>query len=113
MPTTRIEPMDTIQANMLRQACLRPEAAHLYPHLSPGQWVPAAEIAARLLGEAARGKVESGHPRILSDEHFEFRGGGREATLRYRARTRWTDRPRLSALTVPYTRPLESSNRAR
>ena len=89
-----------------RQARLRPTSAHLYPHLLAGQWIPAAEVAARLLGQSARqGTIESARLRILSDEHFEFRGGRLEATLRYRARTRWTDRPHLPALTVPHTRP--------
>jgi hypothetical protein len=62
---------------MRREARLRPEFAHLYPMLQPGVWVSAAEIAekiatARLL-ELADCFVL--HDRVLTDAHFEFRGG--------------------------------------
>jgi len=59
-----------------REARLRPEHAHLYPRAPAGMWEVAAIvvdriIAARLLG-GANLAVQG---RVLSDEHFEFRGG--------------------------------------
>jgi hypothetical protein len=60
----------------MREARLRPEFAHLYPTLTPGQWEPAARIAevvlARLLLlEISEAPVQD---RVLNEEHFEFRG---------------------------------------
>jgi hypothetical protein len=56
---------------------LKPEYAHLYPGLEPGVWETATDIMARLLAQHAiqpsPGFMLSN--RILSDEHFEFRGG--------------------------------------
>jgi hypothetical protein len=63
-------------ATARREARLRPEPAHLYPGIVPGQWEPAATLADRVLaGRLLRGR-ELVHPgRILTDAHFEFRGG--------------------------------------
>ncbi len=62
---------------MLREARLRPEYAHLYPMLPPGAWVPAAvaaeKVAAVRLLQLADNFVL--HDRVLTDAHFEFRGG--------------------------------------
>jgi hypothetical protein len=60
----------------MREARLRPEFAHLYPTLIPGQWEPAARIAevvlARLLLlEIAEAPIQD---RLLNEQHFEFRG---------------------------------------
>lgn len=59
-----------------REARLRPEFARLYPGLEPGVWLPAGEVAvgvvARILQLETRDlELEQ---RVLSDEHFEFRG---------------------------------------
>lgn len=59
-----------------REACLRSQHAHLYPGVHPGIWEVAAMvvdriIAARLLG----GGSMAVQGRVLSDDHFEFRGG--------------------------------------
>jgi hypothetical protein len=64
----------------MREARLRPEFAHLYPELIPGQWEPASRIvevvlARFLLQQMAADPVE----RALQESHFEFRGGAEEA----------------------------------
>jgi hypothetical protein len=63
--------MDTI-----REARLRSEFAHLYPPVSPGVWIPAAEVGARMLFWHLQltGTVRLGD-RLLDATHFEFRGG--------------------------------------
>ena len=62
---------------MVREARLRPEYAHLYPMLVPGAWLPAAvaaeKVAAVRLIQLADTYVL--HDRVLTDAHFEFRGG--------------------------------------
>lgn len=59
-----------------REARLRPEYAGLYPGVRAGIWEPAAVVvdrivAARLLG----GESPAMGGRVLSDGHFDFRGG--------------------------------------
>jgi hypothetical protein len=62
---------------MLREARLRPEYAHLYPMLKPGAWMSAAvtaeKVAAVRLLQLADTYVL--HDRVLTEAHFEFRGG--------------------------------------
>jgi hypothetical protein len=63
----------------MREARLRPEFAHLYPELIPGQWEPASRIvevvlAHYLLQQMAADPME----RALQESHFEFRGGAQE-----------------------------------
>jgi hypothetical protein len=64
---------------MRREARLRPEYAHLYPMLEPGTWesaaVTAEKVAAARLLQLADSYVM--HERVLTDAHFEFRGGSR------------------------------------
>jgi hypothetical protein len=62
---------------MLREACLRPEYAHLYPMLVPGVWESAASIAEKVAGTRLVQLVDAYvlHDRVLTDAHFEFRGG--------------------------------------
>ena len=60
----------------IRMARLRVEFAQQYPPITAGQWMPAAEVGARMLFwhlELA-GTVPLGD-RLLPEEHFEFRGG--------------------------------------
>jgi hypothetical protein len=61
-----------------REARLRPEFGHQYPGLRPGQWESAATLADRMLAWALlRGPgAMTLRRRPLSEEHFEFRGGG-------------------------------------
>ena len=60
-----------------REARLKPEYAHLYPYLVPGIWDRASTIAVKTV-EAMAQNPEGQPPggRILTDEHFDFRGGG-------------------------------------
>jgi hypothetical protein len=62
---------------MQREARVRPEYAHLYPMLAPGVWEPAAltaeKVAALRLLQLTDTYVL--HDRVLTDAHFEFRGG--------------------------------------
>jgi hypothetical protein len=62
----------------IRLVRLRPEFAKLYPGLDPGVWETATELAARLLAQhvvqPSPGFMLSN--RVLSEEHFEFQGGG-------------------------------------
>ena len=62
---------------MLREARLRPEYAHLYPMLVPGAWVAAAVTAERVAAVRLLQLVDTYvlHDRVLTDAHFEFRGG--------------------------------------
>ncbi|HEU4700065.1 MAG TPA: hypothetical protein VFS40_12860 [Gemmatimonadales bacterium] len=61
---------------MVREACLRPQFAELYPTLVPSVWLPATEVARRVfLYVVGAGVVGHLPERILSDAHFEFRGG--------------------------------------
>ena len=69
-------PSSTLPWTIRREARLRPEHAHLYPGVHAGMWEVAAVmvdriVAARLLG----GGYLAMQGRVLSDEHFEFRGG--------------------------------------
>ena len=75
--------------NSIREARLRSEYAYLYPNLVAGEWYPASDVGAKLL----LWQLRSGRPprlgeRLLTDKHFEFRGGrerGEPTPLRTRA----------------------------
>jgi len=62
---------------MLREARVRPEFAHLYPMLQPGAWAPAAQVAEKVAATRLLQLSDSYvfHDRVLTDAHFEFRGG--------------------------------------
>jgi hypothetical protein len=61
----------------MREARLRPEFAHLYSGLMPGQWESAARIAEAVLANVVLQEMaeSSAVGRVLPEEHFEFRGG--------------------------------------
>jgi len=61
----------------MREARLRPEYAHLYPGLTPGDWQPAARIAEAVLANYLLQQIaDAPSPdRALDETHFEFRGG--------------------------------------
>jgi hypothetical protein len=65
-----------------REARLKPEFAHLYPPLKAGEWQSAAVMSERLvawlLGTRKHGYLSS--ERVLRPEHFDFRGGERDAS---------------------------------
>jgi hypothetical protein len=63
-----------VQENV-REARLRPEYAELYPGVEPGVWLPATTVGQQLLlWHLATAAVPQGE-RLLTDGHFEFRGG--------------------------------------
>ncbi|MGH7499109.1 MAG: hypothetical protein ACREL3_09700 [Gemmatimonadales bacterium] len=60
-----------------REARLQADYAPLYPGISADEWQPAAVLADRVLaGRLLRGASSALQGRALTDEHFEFRGGG-------------------------------------
>ena len=62
-----------------REARLRPEHAELYPVLPPGVWLSASEIGRQLLlWHLATARAPEAE-RLISEEHFEFRGGERRS----------------------------------
>ena len=74
----------------IREARLRPQFAALYPGLEPGVWLPASTIGQKLLlWHLATARTPQGE-RLMTDEHFEFRGGP-SADSRNGARTRASD----------------------
>lgn len=62
---------------MRREARLRPEYAHLYPMLEPDTWDSAALTAERVAATRLLQLADTYvlHDRVLTDAHFEFRGG--------------------------------------
>jgi hypothetical protein len=76
---------------VLREARLRPEAGARCPWAPAGTWLPASTLATTALSHAAKNGAPEPNTRALTDDAFEFRGGPPEATLRARARTRWSD----------------------
>ena len=62
---------------MAREARLRPEYAHLYPMLESGAWQPAAKAAEKVAAVRLLQLADTFvlHDRVLTDAHFEFRGG--------------------------------------
>lgn len=60
----------------VREARLLPQWAHLYPGLTPGEWVVAAQLVPLVLRDRLQGQPTWEFTRrILVNEHFEFRGG--------------------------------------
>lgn len=63
-------------SSALREARLRQEYGKLYPGLTPGTWLPAREVAEHIVDIVRRERGRLGlHGRLISDEHFDFRGG--------------------------------------
>jgi hypothetical protein len=62
----------------VRRARVRREFAELYPEIVPDMWISASRVA-RLVGRSRRNSRTNlvAGTRILSDAHFEFRGGRR------------------------------------
>jgi hypothetical protein len=78
----------------IREARLRPQYASLYPALEPGTWQPAAAIGRQLLLWHLTAPALPDGERLMSEEHFEFRGGARRETVEAGTRSRAGDRPR-------------------
>ena len=78
----------------IREARLRPQYAPLYPALEAGVWQPATAIGRQLLlWHLTAPSVPDGE-RLMSEEHFEFRGGTKRNGAEAGARTRSADRSR-------------------
>lgn len=88
-PDAVAAPAGTLPWTLRREARLRPEHAALYPGVRVGVWEPAAVLVDRIV--AAR-LLRGGHlgirGRVLSDEHFEFRGGAESVASRPRREDR-------------------------
>jgi hypothetical protein len=77
----------------VREARLKAEYAEQYPGLTPDVWIPATELAQKLIERAHSRRREGRHTRTFDPTHFEFRGG-LETTRRRGSHTRKTDPPR-------------------
>jgi hypothetical protein len=76
----------------IREARLRPQYASLYPALEAGTWQPASAIGRQLLlWHLTTPSLPQGE-RLMSEEHFEFRGGTRRDKSEAHPRTRQADR---------------------
>ena len=80
-----------MEAN-IREARLRPQYASLYPALEAGTWQPASAIGRQLLLWHLTIPNPPQGERLMSEEHFEFRGGTRRSEAESNARTRHADR---------------------
>ena len=76
----------------IREARLRPQYASLYPALEAGTWQPATAIGRQLLLWHLTAPTPPQGERLMSEEHFEFRGGSRREQSEANARTREADR---------------------
>jgi hypothetical protein len=65
-------------AQPIREAALKPAAAESYPYLPARMWTAAGRLA-RLVAKYRGIPAEAVNRlnRVLSDQHFMFRGGGR------------------------------------
>jgi hypothetical protein len=84
---------EALPVNM-REARLKAEFAAEYPDLTPEVWVPATELARKLIERAHTRRREGRHTRTFDPTHFEFRGGLDKSRPRG-SRTRKTDLPRV------------------
>jgi hypothetical protein len=76
----------------IREARLRPQYASLYPALEAGTWQPASAIGRQLLLWHLTASIPPEGARLMSEEHFEFRGGAPRNGTDANARTRHADR---------------------
>jgi hypothetical protein len=77
----------------LREARLRDQYVGLYPGLTPGVWLPAAEVAEHIVDMVRHERGRFGiRGRLVSDEHFDFRGGEAWADKRQSRNERREDR---------------------
>lgn len=60
-----------------REARLKPQYAELYPGLVPGVWTPVEELLHHVTELIAQDRSKTGTitgPRLLHEDHFEYRG---------------------------------------
>ena len=88
-PDAVATPTGTLPWTTRREARLRPEHAALYPGVRAGAWETAAVLVDRIVAaRLLRGGQLEFHGRVLSGEHFEFRGGTESAAGRPRREDR-------------------------
>jgi hypothetical protein len=75
----------------IREARLKPEYASIYPGVPPGVWMPASTIGQQLLLWHLTAPATPQGERLISEEHFEFRGGVRRVGSWINTRTRPAD----------------------
>jgi hypothetical protein len=74
-----------------REAILRPKFHDKYPSLRPDRWYPACQLAETVPKQCCPGELQWEYgSRVLSNEHFLFRGG--RPRRDWHARTRRSDR---------------------
>ena len=78
----------------IREVRLKEEFAAEYPGIPPEVWIPAAELAHKLVERHRSGRKAGRFTRTFDPTHFEFRGGG-TAESRNGARTRASDQYRV------------------
>jgi hypothetical protein len=78
----------------IREARLRPQYASLYPALEPGSWQPATAIGRQLLLWHLTAAIPPEGERLMSEEHFEFRGGAKREVAEAATRSRSGDQAR-------------------
>ena len=88
----------------VREARLKGEYADEYPGLTPDVWIPATELARKLIERSHARRREGRHTRTFDPTHFEFRGGSTGARPRG-SHTRKTDRS-----TVGREQPISSEH---
>jgi hypothetical protein len=75
----------------IREARLKPEYAALYPGVEPGVWLPATVVGQQLLLWHLTAAATPQGDRLMSDEHFDFRGGQKRVGSWINMRTRLVD----------------------
>jgi hypothetical protein len=80
-----------METTTIREAKLRPQYASLYPALEAGTWQPATAIGRQLLLWHLTAPAMPEGERLMSEEHFEFRGGTRRDRAESGVRSRTAD----------------------
>lgn len=75
----------------IREARLKPEYASLYPGVTPAVWMPASAVGQQLLLWHLTAPATPQGERLISEEHFEFRGGQKRVGSWINMRTRLAD----------------------
>jgi hypothetical protein len=75
----------------IREARLKAEYASLYPGIQPGVWMPASAIGQQLLLWHLTTPAMPQGERLMTQEHFDFRGGQKRVGSWINMRTRLAD----------------------
>jgi hypothetical protein len=75
----------------IREARLKPEYASFYPGVQAGVWIAASAIGQQLLLWHLTAPATPQGERLISEEHFEFRGGQKRVGSWINMRTRPAD----------------------